>query len=135
MQAYLDSCMVIYLIEGIPHLRDWVSARLLAPKDAPRVAFSDLSRLECRIKPLASNDSRVLADYDDFFATPGYIRLPINTAVFDIATELRARHRLPTPDALHLAAALAGGCEQFWTNDRRLEQAAAGRLTVVFPHA
>jgi predicted nucleic acid-binding protein len=32
---------------------------------------------------------------------------------------------------LHLAAAITAGCDEFWTNDHRLEQAAAGRLALV----
>jgi predicted nucleic acid-binding protein len=32
---------------------------------------------------------------------------------------------------LHLAAAITAGCDEFWTNDRRLEDAAAGRISVV----
>lgn len=55
----------------------------------------------------------------------------MSQAVFEQATELRAQHRLSTPDALHLAAAIDAGCEEFWTNDRRLECAAAGRIEVI----
>jgi len=36
-----------------------------------------------------------------------------------------------TPDALHLAAAIDAGCDEFWTNDRRLERAAAERIEVI----
>ena len=50
--------------------------------------------------------------------------------VFDKATRLRAAHRLKSPDALHLAAAIESHCTQFWTNDRRLAAAAAGHLEV-----
>jgi len=46
-----------------------------------------------------------------------------------LATELRARHRLRTPDALHLATALSHGCQSLITNDRRLSQA-AGDLAI-----
>ncbi|WP_091334734.1 PIN domain-containing protein [Allochromatium warmingii] len=60
-----------------------------------------------------------------------YRALELNRYVFEHATELRAQHRLATPDALHLAAAIDAGCEEFWTNDRRLEHAAAGLLAVV----
>jgi predicted nucleic acid-binding protein len=49
----------------------------------------------------------------------------------NLATDLRAQYRLKTPDALHLAAAITAGCDEFWTNEHRLEQAAAGRLTLV----
>ena len=35
------------------------------------------------------------------------------------------------PDALHLAAAIASGCEEPWANDERLIRAADGRIRVV----
>mgnify|MGYP001809729009 FL=1 len=38
---------------------------------------------------------------------------------------------MSTPNALHLAAAIDAGCEEFRTHNRRLEGVAAGRLTVV----
>ncbi len=50
--------------------------------------------------------------------------------VFERAARLRARHRLKTPDAIHLAAALEHGCDEFWTNDRRLAAAAEGALAI-----
>ena len=45
--------------------------------------------------------------------------------IFDRAAELRAKYRLKTPDALHLACAIHHGCSEFWTNDGRLDEAAA----------
>ena len=56
---------------------------------------------------------------------------PRSASVFALASELRAAHRIKTPDALHLAAALAGGCTEFWTNDDRLANAAASHVRVV----
>lgn len=40
--------------------------------------------------------------------------------------ELRARHGLRTPDALHRAVAQLAGCDELWTNDNRLAAAAEG---------
>ncbi|WP_295455473.1 PIN domain-containing protein [uncultured Thiodictyon sp.] len=59
----------------------------------------------------------------------GYATL--SRPVFDLATDLRARYRLKTADAMHLAAAIIYGCDEFWTNDRRLDQAAAGHIQTV----
>ena len=132
MRVYLDSCMTIYLIEGAAEMRERVGARLLGDAGArPTIAFTDLSRLECRVKPLATGNAATLLDYDAFFATPGYLRLNLDGSVFDLATELRARHRLTTPDALHLAAAIVAGCDEFWSNDDRLRHAAEARMRVV----
>jgi predicted nucleic acid-binding protein len=95
------------------------------------VVFTELTRLECRTKPLATGDALLLKGYDDFLATPGYFSQPMDTAVFDLATDLRTRHRLKTPDALHLAAAIIAGCDEFWTNDARLSTAAAPYLRLL----
>ena len=92
---------------------------------------TDLSRLECRVKPLAAGDTTTLSDYDEFFATPGYLKIAVDTATFDLATELRARHGLKTPDALHLAAAIAAGCDEFWSNDERLVRASDTRVRIL----
>jgi predicted nucleic acid-binding protein len=73
----------------------------------------------------------LLGRFDQFFARPEIRTLDLSRAVFEQATELRAQHRLATPDALHLAAAIRADCDEFWTNDRRLERAAAGRIAVV----
>lgn len=73
----------------------------------------------------------MLARYDRFFSTPGYIHILLDSTAFDLATELRARHGLKTPDALHLAAAIASGCGELWTNDGRLTRAADNRIRVI----
>lgn len=131
MRVYLDSCIIIYLTEGSAEMQDRISRRLLSSDAAPIVVFTDLSRLECRVKPLASGNPTVLADYDAFLAAPGYEKLALDTVTFDIATELRARRGLKTPDALHLAAAIASGCEELWTNDERFSHAADKRIRIL----
>ena len=81
--------------------------------------------------PLRAGDQNLLGRYEAFFSLGEVGRAEIDRSVFDLATALRARHSLKTPDALHLAAAINSQCTELWTNDRRLEQAAAGRLQVV----
>lgn len=132
MLAYLDSCVVIYLIEMQEPWHSHVRARLLPtpPASQPDICFSDLTRLECRVGPLMRGDAQALAEYDELFATPGWRRATLDASVFDMAADLRARHRIGTADALHLAAAIGAGCDEFWTNDLRLERAAAGRLRI-----
>lgn len=73
----------------------------------------------------------LLSRYERFFARPEVRVMGLTQHVFDLAIELRARQGLSTPDALHLAAAIAADCQEFWTNDRRLERAAAGRIAIV----
>ncbi|WP_279308295.1 MULTISPECIES: type II toxin-antitoxin system VapC family toxin [Cyanophyceae] len=48
------------------------------------------------------------------------------------AAELRSRHGLKTPDALHLAVAHHYDCTELWTNDDRLAIAAASKAINLF---
>jgi predicted nucleic acid-binding protein len=130
--VFLDACVVIYYIERSLTLFPAIEAQLFPAQGVgPRVAYSDLIRLECRVSPLRRGDQALLARFDAFFGLPDQRNIALNTAVFDLATELRAMHRLKTPDALHLSAAIHGGCDAFWTNDDRLQRAAENHLAIV----
>ncbi|WP_161595528.1 type II toxin-antitoxin system VapC family toxin [Tepidimonas charontis] len=131
-RVYLDACIVIYYVQQHPRYVDGITRAMLPAKSPkPQLVVSDLTRLECRVFPMRRHDDRLLAEYDAFFTLPAVRHMLMDTAVFDLATRLRAQHNLKTPDALHLAAAIHAGCQEFWTNDDRLAQAAAGHITLV----
>jgi predicted nucleic acid-binding protein len=113
----LDSCIVIYLIEGSLQNRLAVDAALQARPPTVTV-ISDLVRLECKVGPLRTGDRALLQRFEDFFESASVV--PLSPAVCDFAAELRAQQCLKTPDALYAAAAILNGCDEFWTNDRRL---------------
>jgi predicted nucleic acid-binding protein len=120
---YLDSCIVIYLIEQTPGFGPRASSRVAALlANGDRMVVSDLSRLECRANPLTAGDTTTLGHYDLFFANSVEPVVPLTTAVCDRATEIRGKYRFGTPDALHLAAAVESGCRVFLTNDARLSR-------------
>lgn len=119
-RVYLDSCIVIHLVEGTGPLRRAIDSVLDAqPKGETWV--SDLVRMECLVGPLQLGRRAVQERFESFFDTVAFV--PLSREVFSLAAELRARHRLKTPDAIHLAAAVTGGCDEFWTSDARLERA------------
>ncbi len=120
MLIYCDSCIPIYCIDhsGPWNIRATNRLALLAAS-GDLVAASDLVRLECRVRPISAGDAVRLAVFDGFFA-PDVRLIPITTAVFDRATDIRARHRFKLADSLHLAAAIEAACHRFLTNDRRL---------------
>lgn len=131
---YLDSCIVIYLIEGNTYFSQQARAALTAHRfKGARFSVSLLSRLESCVMPIRMDNLGLLHQYEKFFATPSLLWLNLSPEVFEIATELRAFHGIKTPDALHLAAAIHHGCDEFWTNDLRLQAAVAGRLSIVNP--
>ena len=65
VRLYLDAAPVIYTIEQVPLYGDAVDARLSATEVVQ--VISDLTRMECRVKPLRDGNSVLLKDYDDYF--------------------------------------------------------------------
>jgi len=127
--AYIDSCVLIYALEDDPRFGTPAIAALSRLKAQHRQpVISPLVRLECLVHPIAQADGGRLHRYHSFLSL--FQSLSIRDAAFELATELRAAHRLRTPDALHLAAALQHGCQVLLTNDTRLNKA-AGSLEVL----
>ena len=118
MRVYLDSCVLIYRVEGSAAFQVAAAAAFDALGRDDVVCISDLVRLECLVKPLRQGDSDLRTAYEAQFAR--FERLPLPPPVFDLAAELRAQFSLKTPDALHAACAMHHGCDELWTNDVRL---------------
>ena len=125
MRVYLDSCIVIYLVEE--HL-DYGPrlATILADLSKDTEIFlqlSDLTELECLVLPLRQKNQPVLDKYRAWFESVEILSL--GREVFRRAAQLRADFaRLKTPDAIHLATAQPYACDQLWTNDDRLHRVA-----------
>jgi len=60
---YLDTAPLIYLIEHVPQYSDLVAQRLAA---TDTLVVSDLSRLECRVKPMRDGNAALLEEFDRF---------------------------------------------------------------------
>lgn len=122
MIAYLDANALIYLLEGGAEQAQRVRRcleELAQQAGRITVAMSRLSWMECRIKPLRSGDTALLLRYDSFFAEPDLRWMEIDRATVELATTLRARHGLRTPDALQAAGCLqAGKPHAFITGDQ-----------------
>jgi predicted nucleic acid-binding protein len=121
MVIYCDSVILIYFLDTVGPFNVRTLARMAAMHvSGDKVAFSDLTRLECRVKPIKLGATKTLSDFDSFFARPDVGWVPITTAVFDRATSIRAAYNFKLADSLHLAAAVEAGCNRFLTNDARL---------------
>jgi predicted nucleic acid-binding protein len=115
---YLDTCIVIYLVEHHP---------LYFPKlqfllNNVSAAISPLVEMEALIHPLRNKDHQLLEAYQSFFECCTLLDMPVE--VYRQAAILRAEHSIKTPDALHLATAAWHGCLSFWANDDRLVRTA-----------
>jgi len=129
VKVYLDSCIVIYLLEEHPKFSSIVR-QAFETSENKRFYVSPFVVLECLVGPLRTQNRPLIQHYKDFFRCQ--IILDIESPTYRHAAELRARHNLKTPDALHLAVAYHHDCTELWTNDDRLNTAAGSKTVNLF---
>lgn len=118
---YLDSNVVIRLVEGTPSIRVPLEQRLSHFLGKPQsLVTSRLTRLECRSKPLRDGTTQILAAFDQFFNGIELQIVELTSSIVEYATELRALYNLKSPAALHLSSAIQSGSAIFLTADRGL---------------
>lgn len=125
LRIYFDACIAIYLVEEHPTFAPKIETHLANQVGVADVLIhiSDLTEMECLVMPLRKQNQVLTNKFEQWFDTVEI--LPVNKQVFRQAARLRADFStLKTPDAIHLAAALHHGCDEFWTNDDRLSRIA-----------
>jgi len=132
---FLDTCALIYLIEGKTTLVDRVRSKIAETVRAhpgSEVAVSRLTWLEVRVKPLKTKNHSTLALYDEFFAQRDLIWVELTRDVVELATVVRARHGLRTPEALQAASCLQlGQGHLFFTGDTAFRKVAGLNVVVL----
>ncbi|HIJ97366.1 MAG TPA: PIN domain-containing protein [Desulfuromonadales bacterium] len=116
---YLDTCIVIYLVEQHP---DYLPKLKTLLSNVNSTAISPLVEMETLIHPLRNKNIPLMEAYQSFFDCCTVLEMP--TEVYRQAAIIRAENNLKTPDALHLATAMSHGCLSFWTNDDRIARVA-----------
>src|SRR5437868_1441993 len=115
----LDTVSFIYYVEArSPH--GAVVDAVLRSVDHGSIAgiTSVVTLTEVLVHPFANSDSGLAARYRDLLLNSrNFQTVAVDETIAERAAELRARHKLLTPDALQIAVALDAGCEAFLTND------------------
>ena len=121
MILFLDTNIVIYVVEGHPAFAPKVVQRLGSAQSAgDSFMISDLTRMECLVGPLKANNTAVEASFHAFFSRPDVQVVGITGAVCDRAARIRASYNFKPLDALQLAAAGEHRANVFLTADARL---------------
>lgn len=131
MRFYLDTAIVIYMIEQAPLYAEAVDKWLSKPGIVWVV--SDLTRMECRVMPLREGKADLLKDYDNYFREVVDEIVVLLSEVIDRATDIRAQYGYKTPDAIHLAAAVMSNCDVFLTNDHQLRHFSDIAIEIIQP--
>lgn len=105
---------MIYVVEAREPFSSRVRTRLVSlTASHPRmgIAVGRLTWMECRVGPIQAGQLQTLARYDAFFDRPDLTWVELDRDVVEVATHIRARHGLRTPDALQAASCLQLGPE------------------------
>jgi predicted nucleic acid-binding protein len=124
MRLYLDANAIIYGVEGVQELRtsvlEWIDRVDAEPRGV--LLTSELSLLECLVKPTRDGDEGTIREFQAFFDRERLLLLEVTRPVLIRAVEIRARYRFTTPDAIHLATAVLHGADALLTSDRPLQK-------------
>src|SRR4051812_9366847 len=93
MILFLDTNIVICVVEGNPAFAPKVVGRLATAQSAgDSFMVSHLTRMECLVGPLKTNNTAVQASFHAFFARSDVRVVGITAAVCDRAAHIRATY-------------------------------------------
>lgn len=120
----VDSMLFVYHLEGSREFGAAANALLEAAElGRCRLAASALALLEILVVPKRMGRGDLCRRYRDLLESfPNLDFHELDGDIAEQAAEVRARYDLRTPDAIHLATALAAGAETFASEDRRLRK-------------
>lgn len=118
-RVYLDTNIIIYIVEGFPAYLDQMQALMAAVNTGEVVAVtSELTLAETLVKPLKDHQPALQQAYKFILtSTPTLEVTLVSRGILEDAAQLRADSKLQLPDAIHLATALQYQCDSFLTND------------------
>ena len=119
-RTYLDANVLIYAIEAGREIRQEKARMLLRAVDdrALEAVTSELTLLECLIKPLRDGEGVLAARYRHLLSDrAGFHVVPITREILELAAEIRAHQNVRLPDAIHSATAIQTNCSIVATND------------------
>ena len=119
-----DTSPFIYFVERHPAYLPMVREIFRGIDEGLFKGFASVVTLtEVLVRPRLNGETALENEYRHILQNSRNFELiPIDVEIADLASELRSRYNLKTPDALQIAAVLSIGCEGFVTNDKKLKQ-------------
>jgi predicted nucleic acid-binding protein len=120
--VYLDTNVIVYAVEGFDEHQAFLEAlfRMLDAGEATATT-SELTLAEVLVKPFKAGRHDIIELYEDLLQSAASVSvLPVDRQILINAARFRIDLRIKLPDAIHVATAVAGGCDIFLTNDRRI---------------
>lgn len=120
----IDTMVFIYHLEDHPDFST-ITERLFdaVEKGKYHAVTSFLTLVEILVKPKREGLTKVVSDYRDLLLTfPNLKFTPVDLRVSDLASTLRAKYSIRTPDSIQIATAVVESAAAFITNDEQLKK-------------
>ena len=129
----LDTSIFIYYLEANPTYEEMAGEVFTWLERSPHTAVtSTITMTELLVHPYrAANEELVNQHYSLLSSFPNLDWVAPDLAIADTAAQLRAQHRLRTPDALQAATAIRRGATAFLTNDAGLARVSEVEVAVL----
>lgn len=114
--------MFVYAVEGFAEHQVFVDELFRSIDDGHVFAVtSELTLAEVLIKPLETGRDDVVAIDGELLQSSAHLSVvPIDRAILASAARHRASLGIKLPDAIHVATAIAIGCDVLLSNDQKL---------------
>ena len=124
LRVCIDTAPIIYFIERNQRYLDIVRP-VFAEIDGGRIEAitSTITLLEVLVQPIRNNNRNLAEKYREVLLySEGLTTFEILHEVSEMASELRAKYSIKTPDAIQLAISIIYDASKFITNDPALKK-------------
>lgn len=120
----IDSMLFVYYFEGTPKLVDYSEKVLAKIKEGHQEGVMSLiGIIEIITGPKRLKNFALAQRYKNLIATfPHLTIVNLNDNIVELASDLRGKYGIATPDAIHIATAIDARAAKFVTNDRDLKR-------------
>lgn len=125
--VYLDSNIVITILEHTAPLSQ-PQKRFIDSLETGQISgiSSHLTLAECLVKPMRESNEQAIEAVLQFLENQEHVDLvPVSRDILVKAAEIRAVSGTKLPDAIHLATAVAAGCQTFLSDDKGIRMPAS----------
>ena len=120
-RIFWDTNIFIYLIEKTPGFHDKAySLRRKIAENGSELITSTLTLAEVLVQPFRKGNKTLADQYRKIFLSRALILVSLDAPTAERTAQIRAEHKIKTPDAIQLACAAHMNVDEFYTGDRSL---------------
>ena len=129
----LDTAPFIYFIEESETYRNIVRPIFFEIDSGNIEAItSTITLLEVLVHPLRTGNEALAEQYREILlSSAGLITFEISHKISEMASRLRAKYSIRTPDAIQIAAGIQHGAADFLTNDPNLRKVSEIKIRIL----